>query len=66
MTYLPTAQYGGAPNPEWVGEVRYDGRVHLWHPDSPGSRVWVKPCLLRRLRLIRSPFATLGEARWKA
>lgn len=66
MTHLPTAQYGGAPSPAWVGEVRYDSRVHLWHPDSPGMRLWVKPCLLRRLRVVRSPFATLGEARWAA
>jgi hypothetical protein len=35
--------------------------VVLWHPDSPGMRVTVRPCLLRRLGIIRSPFATLGE-----
>lgn len=35
----------------------------LWHPDSPGVRLVVRrPSLLRRLRIIRSPFATLGEA----
>lgn len=36
-------------------------RVTLYHPDSPGSIVTVRPCLLRRLGIIRSPFATLGE-----
>ena len=36
-------------------------RVVLWHPDSPGSRVSVRPCLLRRLGIVRSEFATLGE-----
>jgi len=35
--------------------------VELWHPESPGIRVLVKPCLLRRLGIIHSPFATLGE-----
>jgi len=35
--------------------------VMLWQPDSPGVRVVVRPCLLRRLGIIRSPFATLGE-----
>ena len=36
----------------------------LWHPDSPGTRLLVRsPCLLRRLRVIKSPFATLGEVR---
>jgi hypothetical protein len=35
----------------------------LWHPDSPGVRIVVRrPALLRRLGIIRSPFATLGEA----
>jgi len=35
----------------------------LWHPDSPGVRLYVpQPSLLRRLGIIRSPFATLGEA----
>lgn len=38
-----------------------DGSITLWHPDSPGMRVRVRPCLLRRLGIIRSPFATLGE-----
>lgn len=34
----------------------------LWHPDSPGVRVLVRrPSLLRRLRINRSSFATLGE-----
>ena len=36
-------------------------RVILLHPESPGVYVMGKPCLLRRLRLIRSPFATYGE-----
>jgi len=35
--------------------------VLLWHPESPGMRVLVKPSFLRRLGLIRAPFATLGE-----
>jgi len=35
--------------------------VELWHPDSPGVRVIVRPGLLRRIRLNRSVFATLGE-----
>lgn len=34
----------------------------LWHPDSPGVRIVVRrPSLLRRLRINRSEFATLGE-----
>lgn len=34
----------------------------LWHPDSPGVKVFVRcPALLRRLGIIRSCFATLGE-----
>lgn len=37
-------------------------RLHLMHPDSPGVWLWVDACLLRRLGIIRSPFATLGEA----
>jgi hypothetical protein len=36
-------------------------KVWLWHPESPGVRVWVYPCLLRRWGIIRSEFATLGE-----
>lgn len=35
--------------------------VTLWHPDSPGVHVTVRPSLLRRLGIVRSPFATLGE-----
>jgi len=35
--------------------------VLLWHPDSPGMRVMVKPSLLRRFGIVRAPFATLGE-----
>lgn len=37
-------------------------RLTLWHPDSPGMRVTVTVGLLRRLRLRRSEFATLGES----
>jgi hypothetical protein len=36
-------------------------RIKLWHPDSPGMRIWIDPCFLRRIGIIRSPFATLGE-----
>jgi hypothetical protein len=39
-----------------------DSRITLLHPDSPGS-VRVEPCLMRRLGLLRSPFATPGEVR---
>lgn len=35
----------------------------LWHPESPGIKVAVYPSLLRRLGLIREPFATPGEMR---
>jgi hypothetical protein len=38
-----------------------DGTVTLWHDDSPGVRLRVRPCLWRRLGLIRHPFTTLGE-----
>lgn len=38
-----------------------DGTVTLWHDDSPGVRLRVRPSLLRRLGLIRHPFTTLGE-----
>lgn len=35
----------------------------LWHPDSPGVRIVVRrPALLRRAGIIRSEFATIGEA----
>lgn len=37
------------------------GTVTLWHPESPGVKVTVRPCWLRRLGIVRSPFATLGE-----
>ena len=42
-----------------------DGRLYAecWHPDSPGTRLIVRPGLLRRLGLVRSEFATLGEVR---
>lgn len=36
-------------------------KVLLWHPSSPGMRVLVRPCLMRRLGLVRSDFATLSE-----
>lgn len=38
-----------------------DGTWTLWHPDSPGTRLRVRPSLLRRLGIVRSPFATQGE-----
>lgn len=35
----------------------------LWHPDSPGVRLYVrKLSVWRRLGLVRSEFATLSEA----
>ena len=43
--------------PIWHG----DGTVTLWHDDSPGIRLRVRPCLFRRLGLIRHPFTTIGE-----
>lgn len=34
----------------------------LWHPSSPGVKVLVRrPALLRRVGIIRTPFATLRE-----
>lgn len=38
-----------------------DGRLELWHPDSPGVRVRIQPGRLRRWGWRRSEFATLGE-----
>lgn len=40
-----------------------DGRLYseCWHPDAPGTRLTIRPGWLRRLGLVRSPFATLGE-----
>lgn len=35
--------------------------VEVWHPESPGVRVVVRPDWLRRLGLRRSPFASLEE-----
>lgn len=35
--------------------------IELWHPESPGGRVSIRPCFLRRIGIIRSDFATLGE-----
>jgi hypothetical protein len=35
--------------------------VELWHPESPGGRVFIRPSFLRRLGIVRSEFATLGE-----
>lgn len=35
--------------------------IRLWHPESPGSRVIVRPSFLRRCGIVRSEFATLGE-----
>jgi len=36
-------------------------RLTLWHPDSPGQRVLIRPCLLRHIGVIRSEFAALSE-----
>ena len=37
-------------------------KICLWHPESPGVKVLVRePSLLRRLGIVRSEFATLGE-----
>ena len=39
-----------------------DGTWTLWHPESPGVRLYrVKPGVLRRLGLNRSAFASNGE-----
>ena len=39
-------------------------KLCLWHPDSPGTKVLVRePSIFRRLGIIRSEFATLGEVR---
>lgn len=35
--------------------------VRLWHPESPGIKVTVRPSFMRRIGLARSEFATLGE-----
>lgn len=35
--------------------------IILWHPNSPGVKVLVRKCWLRRMGIVRSPFATLGE-----
>lgn len=35
--------------------------VEVWHPESPGVRVTVRPDWLRRLGLRRSPFASPKE-----
>lgn len=52
-----------AETPRRFPPIRHDdGTVTLWHPDSPGTRLRVRPSLLRRLRIVRSPFATLGES----
>lgn len=45
----------------WLQRPARPGYVVLWHPESPGVKVEVKPCLLRRLRVVRGPFATLSE-----
>ena len=42
-------------------KVNQKGLYVLWHPDSPGTRVWVIPGILRRLGLRRSEFATSRE-----
>lgn len=40
-----------------------DGTVTLWHPDSPGTRIRIRPTLTRRLLRRNNPFATLTETR---
>lgn len=49
----------------WLHQERLDAQgkreVNLWHPDSPGTRVWVRPGFWRRTGINRSPFATLSE-----
>lgn len=37
------------------------GKVMLWHPESPGVRVIVRPSFWRRIGIVRSEFATYGE-----
>lgn len=37
--------------------------VLLWHDDSPGTKFVTRPGWLRRLGIVRSPFATSGETR---
>lgn len=50
---------------EWVREFppiwHDDGSVTLWHPDSPGGRLRLRPSWWRRWVAPGSPFATLGE-----
>lgn len=38
-----------------------DGTVTLWHPDSPGTRIRIRPGFIRRTLRRREPFATLTE-----
>lgn len=46
-----------------VAEMSPSPTLHitLWHPESPGMVVTVRPSWLRRLGIVRSQFATLGE-----
>jgi hypothetical protein len=39
-----------------------DGTVTLWHDDSPGTRLRIRPGLLRRTLFRRGAFTTVGEA----
>lgn len=53
--------YQFGPSWKMIGTRDGKGRQFLWHPDSPGMAMWVRPCWLRRVGVIRSPFATNGE-----
>lgn len=35
--------------------------IRLMHPESPGIWLWVQPSFLRRIGIVRSGFATIGE-----
>lgn len=43
-------------------KYRRKDRVTLWHPDSPGVKLSVRPSWLRCLGVSRSDFASLGES----
>lgn len=40
---------------------RRTDRIVLWHPDSPGVKVSVRPSWLRCFGVVRAEFATLNE-----
>ena len=46
-----------------VRAQRADTWLKLWHPDSPGVRVFIAPSRWRRWGIVRSKFATLGEVK---